>query len=177
MGKEMMEIMEKVAGLMALSARTAPKAAGKDYVEIKIVAGENLVELADFCVAYGEKIGKPNWKRDGENIRNSSEVLLLSLKGAKIAGLDCGACGYSKCTELPSPIEGSEFAGPICAMRLLDLGIALGSAAKTAGILNADNRIMYRAGVAARKLNLIEGELVVGIPIAATGKNIYFDRG
>lgn len=177
MEKQMTEIMETVAGLMALSARTAPKAAGKDFVEIKFVSGEKLTELADFCVAYEDKTRKPNWKRDGENIRNSAGVLLLSLKDAKIAGLDCGACGFSKCSELPNLMEGSEFAGPICAWRLLDLGIALGSAAKTAGILNADNRIMYRVGVAARGLNLIEGELVVGIPIAATGKNIYFDRG
>ena len=58
----------------------------------------------------------------------------------------------------------------------MDLGIALGSAAKTASILNADNRIMYRVGVAARKLGLIEGEVVAGIPISATGKSIYFDR-
>jgi uncharacterized ferredoxin-like protein len=47
---------------------------------------------------------------------------------------------------------------------------------KTAGILNADNRIMYRAGAVAKKMNLIEGELVVGVPLSATGKSIYFDR-
>ena len=35
---------------------------------------------------------------------------------------------------------------------------------------------MYRIGVAARKMGLIEGELVIGVPISATGKNIYFDR-
>ena len=42
-----------------------------------------------------------------------------------------------------------DFKGPNCMLRLLDLGIALGSAVKTAQIHNVDNRIMYRAGVAA----------------------------
>jgi len=39
-----------------------------------------------------------------------------------------------------------------------------------------DNRIMYRIGVVARKMKLIEGDVVLGIPLSATGKNIFFDR-
>ncbi|MDI3312576.1 MAG: DUF2148 domain-containing protein, partial [Thermoanaerobacterium sp.] len=69
-----------------------------------------------------------------------------------------------------------EFDGPMCAWRLIDLGIAIGSAVKTASMLNVDNRIMYRIGISAKRLNLIDGEIVVGIPLSATGKNIYFDR-
>jgi uncharacterized ferredoxin-like protein len=169
-------IMELVAGLMALSARTAPKAAGKDFLEIKVAAGDQLEALADACVAYGKKKGHAHWERDGENIRKSDAILLLALKEAKATGLNCGACGFAKCSDLPELRDGGEFEGPICAWRIMDLGIALGSAAKTAGILNADNRIMYRAGVVAKQLKLIDGELVVGIPISATGKSIYFDR-
>ncbi len=56
------------------------------------------------------------------------------------------------------------------------MGIALGSAVKTAGMLNVDNRIMYRAGVVARELGMIDADVVMGIPLAATGKSIYFDR-
>ena len=69
-----------------------------------------------------------------------------------------------------------EFKGPNCAFRLLDMGIALGSAVKTAGMLNVDNRIMYRVGVAARRLGLAKAQIVHGIPLSATGKNIFFDR-
>ena len=58
----------------------------------------------------------------------------------------------------------------------MDLGIAVGSAVKTASMLNVDNRIMYRIGVVARKMKLIEGDVVLGIPLSATGKNIFFDR-
>jgi len=72
--------------------------------------------------------------------------------------------------------EGADFAGPLCSWRVLDLGIALGSAVKTASLFNADNRIMFRIGVVARRMGLIRGEMVIGVPISATGKNIYFDR-
>jgi uncharacterized ferredoxin-like protein len=62
-------------------------------------------------------------------------------------------------------------------LKLLDLGIALGSAAKTAMDLNVDNRIMYRIGVAATRLGYLPGSSVVmGIPLSVKGKNIYFDR-
>ncbi|HSW35903.1 MAG TPA: DUF2148 domain-containing protein, partial [Candidatus Limnocylindrales bacterium] len=72
--------------------------------------------------------------------------------------------------------NGSEFTGPLCAWRLIDLGIALGSAVKTASLFNADNRIMYRIGVAALRKKLITGEIAIGVPLSATGKSIYFDR-
>lgn len=173
-----MDIMEIVAGLMELSARTAPKASGQDYVESKILTGDILDQLADEMAKFGQEVKKVNFDRDGNNVRNSDAVLLLSLKEPRDAGLNCGACGYEDCISYRSAgkKEGPEFKGPICAWRLLDLGIALGSAVKTASILNTDNRIMYRVGVVARKMGLIEGDIVVGIPISATGKSIYFDR-
>lgn len=173
-----MDIMEIVAGLMELSARTAPKASGQDYIESKIIAGDAVNNLADEMVKYGREAKKVNFDRDGNNVRNSSAVLLLSLKEPKDAGLNCGACGYEDCAHYrdAGKNDGPEFKGPTCAWRLLDLGIALGSAVKTASILNADNRIMYRVGVVARRMGLIDGDIVVGIPISATGKSIYFDR-
>ena len=72
---------------------------------------------------------------------------------------------------------GQDFVGPNCIFKLLDLGIALGSAVKTASILNIDNRIMYRIGVAAKRLNMLpEASIIMGIPLSAKGKSIYFDR-
>jgi uncharacterized ferredoxin-like protein len=70
-----------------------------------------------------------------------------------------------------------DFMGPTCVFKALDLGIALGSAVKTAGMLNVDNRIMYRIGAAAMKLRLLpEATVVIGIPLSAKGKSIYYDR-
>jgi len=169
------EAIKDVANLMGVAARTAPKSAGKDFVVVKAIYGEDVARLADEMIHYGEKMGKKNFDRDGDNVKNSLAVLLIGLKDAASLGLNCGACGYDQCTGRISH-KGSEFDGPQCAFRLLDMGIAIGSAVKTAGIMNVDNRIMYRAGVVAKKMGLIDADFVMGIPLSVTGKSIYFDR-
>ena len=106
-------------------------------------------------------------------------MLLIGLKDSqslgKVIKMDCGACGLDHCSECQTH-SGPEFDGPQCAFRILDMGIAIGSAVKMAGILSIDNRIMYRAGVVAKKMGLIEASFVMGIPFSVSGKNIYFDR-
>ena len=169
-----MGAMRTVAGLMAVAARTAPKSKGEDFVVVEIIEGEQCKTLASEMVRYGEESGKKGFDRDGENVRESEAVVLIGLKDAKPVGLNCGACGAERCIET-NTYEG-EFEGPQCALRLLDMGIALGSAAKVASLLNVDNRIMYRIGVVAREIGLIDADFVMGIPLSATGKNIYFDR-
>ncbi len=170
------DAMGMVADLMAIAARTAPKARGSDFMVLKILQGEDLQQLAAAMKKYSQKPNKGSFERDGNCIGQSDAVLLVGLKNAAKAGLNCGACGSSTCTQLQDPHEGPEFAGPLCALRLIDLGIALGSAVKTAAMLNADNRLMYTAGVAARKIGIMDAEIIIAIPISATGKNIYFDR-
>jgi uncharacterized ferredoxin-like protein len=165
-----------VADLMAVAARTAPKSVGKDFVVIKVIEGEAVQTLGQRMMEFGQRTGKKNFDRDGKNVLASEVVVLIGLKDAKTLGLNCSACGAESCEALPvNSVEG-EFRGPNCAFRLLDLGIALGSAVKTASLLNADNRIMYRAGVVAREMGLIDADYVMGIPLSATGKSIYFDR-
>ncbi|HEY3315370.1 MAG TPA: DUF2148 domain-containing protein [Bacillota bacterium] len=171
------EILKSVAQLMDLAARTAPKTGGKDFVVTKVVTGKDLKRLGAEMKKYGQETGKKNFDRDGQNVADSGALLLVGIKEAKFVGLNCGACGREKCTDLEAAHEGPEFAGPFCAWRYVDLGLALGSAAKTAGLLNADNRIMYRVGVTAKKLGLVDADVVVGLPLSATGKSIYFDRG
>jgi len=169
--------LNTIAELMAVAARTAPKGMGMDFIKTEIVQGDSLIKLGEAMKAYGAKTGKKNFDRDGNNISNSGAVLLIGLKDGKSVGLNCGACGNDTCAGLPTAKEGPECKGPHCAYRLIDLGIALGSAAKTASLLNADNRIMYRVGAAARQIKLIDADVVLGIPLSATGKSIYFDRG
>jgi uncharacterized ferredoxin-like protein len=165
-----------VAELMAVAARTAPKTKGEDCLVIRIVEGDDLQRLAQQMAEFGARNGKRNFDRDGRNVGNSDAMLLVGIKDASTAGLNCGACGVEICELLPVNSVDGEFRGPNCAYRLLDMGIALGSAAKMAGMLNADSRIMYRAGAVAREMGLIEADFVMGIPISATGKSIYFDR-
>ncbi|MFH0786704.1 MAG: DUF2148 domain-containing protein [Pseudomonadota bacterium] len=172
-----MDPIEMVAQLMALSATTAPKSKGEDFVRTMVLSGDDLDPLAQVMKDYGRESGKGNFDRDGANVANCGALLLVGLSKAGPCGLDCGACGFATCRDMlrHGPVE-VEFAGPVCAYRLLDLGIALGSAVKTASLHNVDNRIMYRVGVAARRLGLVDWEIVLGVPLSATGKNPFFDR-
>jgi uncharacterized ferredoxin-like protein len=171
----------QAAKLMLLSARTAPKSGGIDDIQTLLAHGQEKDDIA----AEMEKIAqeRPNmtagFKRDAQNLRDSEAAILIGVKGTKKFGINCSGCGYPNCEEFEKTPKklGQDFEGPNCILKLLDLGIALGSAAKTASILNVDNRIMYRIGAAAKRLKLLpEASIIMGIPISAKGKNIYFDR-
>jgi uncharacterized ferredoxin-like protein len=169
-----MTAMRTVADLMEIAARTAPKTKGEDFVVIKVLEGEDLQTLANLMFDLARQTGNSDFERDGKNTQKSEAVVLIGIKDAPSAGLNCGACGGDKCLRT-NTVEG-EFNGPQCALRLLDMGIALGSAAKIASIMNVDNRIMYRVGTAARQGKYIDADFAMGIPLSATGKSPYFDR-
>jgi uncharacterized ferredoxin-like protein len=168
------EGVKAVAELMAVAARTAPKSGGHDFVVIEILEGKEVARLGRAMIEYGRKKGIPGFERDGQNVIDSEGVVVIGIKDADVMDLNCAACGEEACIVI-NTFEG-EFKGPNCALRHLDLGIALGSAVKTASMLNVDNRIMYRAGVLARALGQIDADFVMGIPLSATGKSIYYDR-
>jgi uncharacterized ferredoxin-like protein len=169
----------KVAQFMLVSARTAPKSGGVDDILTTIVYGKEKEDLALEMEKIAEEREISGFKRDAGNVKDSEVIVLIGVRGTKSFGLNCGGCGYSNCREFENSEKkmGQDFVGPNCIFKLLDLGIALGSAVKTASVLNVDNRIMYRIGVAAKRLNLLpEASIIVGIPLSAKGKNIYFDR-
>jgi len=175
------EAVLEVAKLMALAARTAPKTAGVDDVVSLIVYGSDKNAIAEKMgeIAAGQK-KLEGFRRDAKNVMDSEAVILMGLRQNRSVGLNCGACGFKKCADFDKTKKklGKDFEGPRCFFKCLDLGIALGSAVKIAGILNVDNRIMYRIGAAAMKLKLLKDvAIIIGIPISASGKNIYFDRG
>jgi len=170
-----MSSLRLVAELMTIAATTAPKTKGENFVTTAIVEGEDLGRLAQAMMEYGELIGKAKgWERDASNVAASDCVVLIGIKDAQTAGLNCGACGSETCIAI-NTMEG-EFRGPQCAFRFVDLGIAIGSAVKMASLLNVDNRVMYRIGVGARRCGLTDDDYVMGIPLSATSKSIYFDR-
>ncbi len=197
---EMDDTLLQCARFMDLSARTAPKSAGQDYIVTAVLDKGRTGEVGRRMAELGESRGQPMFVRDGKSVMASGAMLLVGVTEAASVGLDCGACGYATCADLTAaykeaavghasggaPGEGEDeghdevfpprFFGPICAFRLLDMGIALGSAAKTASVHNADNRIMYRAGIVARDMGLIEADCVMAIPLSATGKSVFFDR-
>ena len=171
------EAVKTVAEMMAIAAETAPKARGENFVEVKILQGEVLKELAAAMEAFGAKVNKKGFDRDGRNVIKSDAVILIGLKDATICSLDCGACGYDTCADfLNAQRNKGEFSGPFCAHRIIDMGIAIGSAVKTASIFNVDNRVMYRVGTVARDMKLVDWDYVMGIPLSVSGKSIFFDR-
>jgi uncharacterized ferredoxin-like protein len=172
-----------VADLMALAARTAPKGKGVDTLEIRVLAKKDLKKLAAHLTKMGTDRNIGFFLRDAKNIAASDACVLIGCRGDNVAGVNCGACGFATCAELEKAgrkkaKSETPFASPNCAVRMTDIGIAIGSAVKTAQIHNADNRIMYSGGVAARDLGLVPKEctVVYAIPLSATGKNIFFDR-
>ena len=175
--------VEMVAELMALSARTAPKGRGQDSIETAILSGARLQELADEMRKIGPARGLNFFLRDAANVENSDACLVIGLRGESV-GLDCGGCGHTSCQQMHQAqrdfLEKEPerlFQGPCCAIKVTDLGIALGSAAKTAGLHNVDNRIMFSAGVAALSKKMLQGCLMAyALPLKAGGKSIYFDR-
>ena len=167
-----------VARLMLLAVRTAPKGRGIDDLESMILTGKE----KDAVAKEMYKIAKDpddNWSRDAKNVEQCAALVLIGLKGPKALGTQCGACGFANCGEMlkVGRKEGRFFAGPTCIIKALDMGIAIGSAVKTAQIHNVDNRIFFRAGVAAYRLKLMpDSTIVIGIPLSASGKSIFFDR-
>jgi uncharacterized ferredoxin-like protein len=168
-----------VARLIMISARTAPKSGGKDDIETLLVYGEEKDKIADEMNRIAVERDSKGFSRDSKNVRDSVAVVLIGVEGTKSFGLDCGGCGFKTCAEFTraEKLRGLDFIGPNCIFLSLDMGIALGSAVKTAMNHNADNRIMFRIGTAAMRLGLTKkSSVVMGIPISAKGKSIYFDR-
>lgn len=173
-----------VADLMALSARTAPKAKGDDTLVIRVAVGGELLALAEEMRTISEQKNIKFFLRDADNVTISDACVLIGTHGEVTAGVNCGGCGYPTCREMLNAFEkrengpdGTPFVAPNCVLRITDLGIAVGSAVKTAAIHNVDNRVMYSAGVAALSLGWLEDCTVAfGIPVSVTGKNPYFDR-
>ena len=170
------DTVRTVGDLMELAARTAPKGLGQDFIEIKVLTDEERIALGNDMLEISKERSNYGFERDGRNVLGSDAVVLIGLLPHKGAGLNCQACGFASCAEFNERSSHGEFDGPNCAIRLLDLGIALGSAAKIASDLNVDNRITYRIGVPAKRLGISKANISHGIPLSATGKNIYFDR-
>ncbi len=142
------EAVLNVAKLMITAARTAPKAGGIDNITAAIITGEEKNGIADKLEKIGRDKGPDFFIRDSQNLRSADVLVLIGVK-----------------------TEEEEWKS----LKLIDLGIAIGSAVKIASIFNIDNRIMYSVGVAAEEIGIIEGT-ILGIPLSVKGKNIFFDR-
>ena len=163
--------ISQVASLMCLAARTAPKAKGKDRLIIRVLEGKDKDALAQTMeeIAASGYVASA-FSRDAKNLNRASAVVLIGTK-LTYMGLNCNFCGFGTCAECKNK-------GGHCAFDAMDLGVAIGSAASVAANMHVDNRLMYTIGYAATKNKLLgeEAAFAIGIPLSATGKNIFFDR-
>ncbi len=179
------EAVQTAARLILAAVTTSPKTRGVSSISAVLLQGEEKERLAKSMEEHGpqKRFNSDIFLRDANNIRRSAGVILVGVKGTMPKKpekpFNCGACGHASCAEFirteKKPAE--DFVGPLCAFQLVDLGIALGVAAKMAGELNIDNRLMYTAGAAAMKLGLMEADMIIGLPLSISEKNIFFDRG
>ena len=177
-GQERQGILE-IANLMVVAARTAPKSGGRDDILTAVVHGPEAEALATDMEKIGVERNHPAWTQHARIVMRADAIVLVGVRGTRSYVTNCGACGYKSCEDFTKAEKrtGQDFDGPNCIFKTLDLGLALGSAVKIAGILNADNRLYYRIGAAARRLCYMPGaSIIIGIPLSATGKNPNFDR-
>lgn len=163
--------LQDVAEFMCVAARTAPKAKGIDNIVTAIAQGEDIKRLAAKMKYFAKKENKPSFARDADGIIKCPYVVLIGTKIAAVGLTFCGFCGWPDCTTMQKK-------GGICAYNSLDLGIAVGSAVSVAADFRADNRVMYSVGLTAIKTGILPKtvKIAVGIPLSASGKNIFFDR-
>jgi len=140
--------------------------------------------IAEWLRARGQERREAIWFRDAEVAEAVDAILFVGLAPNWYPpNYDCRACGYATCAEflhetkeLRAESAELEFAGPTCNLRDIDLGIAVGSAAKTAALHSIDCRCQTLAVVAARKLGVITAHVGVALSLSMTHKAIGFDR-
>lgn len=158
----------QIAQQMMIAARTAPKGKGVDIIEVAMVTESNIRILSDSMKQMYEENGFKFFLRDADNILNAECIILIGTREHP-QGLDCGHCGFEACN--------ARTEGVPCAINSVDVGIAIGSACSVAADHRVDTRVMFSAGLAAQRLDWLDGcKQVYAIPVSASSKNPFFDR-
>ncbi|MFX1317769.1 MAG: DUF2148 domain-containing protein [Promethearchaeota archaeon] len=165
---------------MAAAATTAPKSKGFDDLTIEIVSGPTIHQTAKEIERMRQEdlTGQTFWflEPDAEAVKESAAIFLIGIHAQRPPlTLDCKACGFETCADYEKAV-GQKKTTALCAFKILDLGIALSSAITVAAQHFIDNRMMWSVGMAAQRLGLIKGDMILGIPLAAKGSNPFFDR-
>ena len=163
--------VERIADLMCVAARTAPKGRGVDNLIVMQAKGRLKDQLADEMRKIAKTTGASFFARDADCVDKAMLIVLLAQKAAPRGVAPCGFCGYENCAENAKH-------NSVCAVAVSDLGIAVGSAVSAAAHYHVDNRVMFSIGKAALNLDIFEEDVAVayGIPLSITGKSPFYDR-
>lgn len=157
-----------IANKLITAARTAPKTRGTDLLEVAIITDEEIKRLSDLMMGFEYNGSEYKMERDSANILQAECIVLIGIK-PRVLGLNCGHCGFPTCASKPKAVP--------CFFNSIDVGIAIGSATAMAADMRVDTRVMFSAGLAAQKLNYMDGcSMLMAIPISISSKNPFFDR-
>lgn len=163
--------IERIADLMCVAARTAPKGRGVDNLVILQAKGRIKDQLADEMRRIAKATGAGFFERDAGCVDKAMLIVLIAQKVQPRGVTPCGFCGYENCGEAAKN-------NGVCAVAVSDLGIAVGSAVSAAAHYHVDNRIMFSIGKAALNLDIFGEDVGVayGIPLSISGKSPFYDR-
>ena len=157
--------MDIVARLMVVSTMKANREDDSPDLEVTILEKVQRGILAEELFQMAEQKEDDDYTRVGEHVLNSGGMILVGLNDRTTRGLDCKACGFSGCEELMSVETSDIFEGANCLFRVLDMGMALGSALRTADMHNVKTEIMPLAGLAAKRLGLSQSRMVLAVSL------------
>ena len=158
----------EVGRRMLTAARTAPKGKGVDILECALVEGDDIERLSAVMKQLHAETGRGVYARDSENIMKADCIVVIATRDMPL-GLNCAHCGFATCEDKPAAVP--------CAINSVDVGIAIGSAVATAADSRIDCRVMFSAGMAAQRLDILGGcSQYYCIPLSASSKNPFFDR-
>ena len=164
------QTVKRLAEAIMAAARTAPKAKGRDLVEVAMITDQDIERLSQTMIQMSEESGMKFLLRDAANVLEAEAVIVIGIQGEESeCGLNCGYCGYKGCAEKPACAP--------CVMNGVDVGIAIGAACSKIADYRLDSRVMFSAGWAAKIMDVLGGaDLVFAIPLSSASKNPFFDR-
>lgn len=162
--------VKMLAEAVMTAARTAPKAKGRDLVEVAMLTDEHIETLSKTMIELSGESGLKFLLRDAANVLQAEAVIVIGFKEKEaVSCLNCSYCGYPSCAEKPVQTP--------CVMNSVDVGIAIGAACAKIMDFRLDSRVMFSAGWAAKRMDVLEGaDMVFAIPLSASSKNPFFDR-
>lgn len=164
------QAVKALAEAVMVAARTAPKAKGRDLVEIAMLTDEDIKRLSDMMLQVSEQTGLKFILRDAANILQAQALLLIGTRNpSEVCALNCGYCGFATCQSKPCDVP--------CVMNAVDVGIAIGAACSKIADVRLDSRVLFSAGWVARRMGVLpDVDIIFAIPLSSSSKSPFFDR-
>ncbi len=185
------------ARLMVNAALTAPFGGGVPQIEAEIMYGQDeqealAREMEKMAYEREHKLLRRLFLTESVMARQADAIIFLGnyRAGDDPFDVNCGGCsGQPSCAflyerkkltahmiDLTDRRTHRYINGPLCIVRVTDIGFAIGSALQMANRLLVDARAFFTMGAAAMRQGYCRNSsIVVGIPVATLSKNPFVD--